>query len=178
MMTFRLHSTNKKQPYLLDHLNSIVDAWEAYIARSLEVRREIPESYGYLWPKVVLVGERANKRGTRPFAGLDNSSETLGALLDRAGLPERWLYYVNAFNVNSEGVRAEAFHRTLAAPLVIALGKTAGAHLRKINVKHAEFPHPQWIRRFDSRRLEAWAEELRSIVVGVAGAPPVKSFRD
>ncbi len=144
-----------------------LDVWRMHLDRSMTITGFAPQSWGYLWPKILLVGEQVGGdiTGMRPFAGFNGCSKTLSDLLDFAGVGERSLYLVNAYDNDGDELDPRAII-WLSPKIVIALGESAAKYLHKHNITHHKFPHPQYLRRFESQRLPEWGVRLRALVAG------------
>ena len=148
-----------------DVLDFHLEQWRLHLTRSNEVMQACPKSWGYLWPKVLFVGEACNgPDDRRPFAGNDSSSRTLSDMLDLADIGEKDCYFWNAYTHKGNPLTTKSGVVTLRPKLVVALGKIAHEHLNVIGVKHLEFPHPQWIGRFHHKEIDIWASKLRALL--------------
>ncbi len=84
-----------------------------------------------------------------PFSGFAGCSPWLADQLDRFGVPESRLYWVNALNRN--GQRTDhAFVEDLKPRGIIALGAIAEEWCRD-SMPYATIPHPQYWKRFHAR---------------------------
>lgn len=142
--------------------------WKLHLERSREVQRACPKSWGYLWPRVLFVGENINHATSpRPFAGSDASSRTLSDLLDLAQVGEKDLYFWNAYDYNGNPLLTREGVAVLRPELVVALGQQASDYLTTLKIKHAGFPHPQWIGRFHRKEMVEWAQGLKALLTPV-----------
>jgi hypothetical protein len=46
-------------------------------------------------------------------------------------------------------------------PAVVALGRLASKTLTDLGVEHEAVPHPQWVRRFRSKQMGWYAQEIK-----------------
>lgn len=143
----------------------MLERWRACLERSREVQRICPKSWGYLWPRVLLVGENINHPNVdRPFAGDAGASQTLTDLLDGADVGERDIYLWNAYNYDRSPLLTAEGVALLRPRIVVALGRQAALYLKGVGIAHLEFPHPQWIGRFHRKEIDTWAMKLRAIL--------------
>lgn len=148
----------------------LVDRWWLYVDRA-DTAQKISGGYGSPWPKFLFVMEGLTREGsvpTRsacPFFNLEEhtNSSVLSTILDHAGIGERELRVFELLN-DSGGVLTDTALRYFAPRKIIALGRVAFTHLRKLGLDCVEFPHLQYLRRFEAGRLGAWGERLREAV--------------
>jgi hypothetical protein len=67
--------------------------------------------------------------------------------LERAGVPENTLYWINAYDVRGAATSAE-FVKDLRPVQVVAMGKLAERWCVDHMVRHDSVPHPQYWMRF------------------------------
>lgn len=111
-----------------------------------------------------LVGERPGGFGGHwhlPFVSLSESgcSAWLATELERAAIPEARLYWVNASDGFAE-LDPRLFEYVGAPKKVIALGDAAAAWCLG-RVEHVTVPHPQYWKRFQSKRAYPLLKELK-----------------
>lgn len=106
---------------------------------------------GHFEPGVtLLVGERPHPPATRnyPFVSFDaGCSGWLADQLEKTGVPERDLYWVNAFD-HHDRETTSAFLHHLQPHRIVALGRVAGRWCEATGRPHAAVPHPQHWKRF------------------------------
>lgn len=152
---------------LTTQLDEILDRYVIQLDRATSVHRFAPYSWGALFPCVALVGDRSEMRATDhalreglPFAQLGNNcSQTLSHMLDNARLDEQHLRLFNVCDSDGKPLQLEAL-RWCAPRKVIALGDVAAKRLSRLGVDHVAFPHPQYLRRVESKNLAAWGRRL------------------
>jgi hypothetical protein len=106
---------------------------------------------------VVLVGERPNPNATQPYLGPFCSASGVGCSawlarqLEEAGVRERDLYWINAFDEHGAET-SPVFLADLKPRAVIALGQVAATwcerHLVGVCFDYHSVPHPQHWKRF------------------------------
>jgi len=142
-----------------------VQQWKSHVERAQMISRLCPKSWGYLWPKILLVGEAASSASDNfPFCGDQGSARTLTYLLDLAGIGEKDLYLWNAYRYNKAPLLTKAGVTALAPKVTVALGLLAHEYLVKLDVPHFTFPHPQWVGRFHRKEMDVWATKLKTLV--------------
>lgn len=115
---------------------------------------------------VLLVGERPNlRRGQTylgPFCAWSNvgCSSWLSHRLEAARIPERDLYWINAYDRRGHAADPR-FLNHLQPRLVVALGSVAARWCRRHDVRHVSVPHPQYWKRFRSRQPYPLLEALK-----------------
>jgi thymidylate kinase len=138
--------------------------WKMHLERSSLVMRKCPQGTGYLWPRIVFVGENINHpTSQRPFDGKAGASRTMTELLDMADIGEKEVFFWNAYTYRGNQLASKEGIALLAPKVVVAMGKEAHEHLVAIGVKHVEFPHPQWIGRFHRGDMMRYAGMLKHI---------------
>jgi len=148
-----------------DRLDWYLEAWRMHLQRSQQVLKVCPQSWGYLWPKILFVGENINHpTSPRPFAGDNGASKTLTELLDLAQIGEKDCYYWNAYTFKGNPLLSKEGVAVLAPKIVVALGKEAHEACEALKIKHVELPHPQWIGRFAHNNLGDYAAQLKALV--------------
>ncbi len=105
---------------------------------------------------ILMVGEAPGTQagGTQlPFVhwGRQGASYWLGEQLERSGVGEDQLYWVNAQDHMGEELKPDFIER-MHPKGVIALGKVADQWCDKHGVKHEVVDHPQYWKRFHSKR--------------------------
>lgn len=155
-----------------DVLDWHLQHWRMHLERSAAVEKLCPQSWGYLWPKILFVGENINHpTSCRPFAGDNGASRTLTDLLDTADLGEKDLYFWNSYRFNGPALLTKEGVALLAPKIIVALGKEAAEHLTALNLQHVEFPHPQWIGRFHRKEMTEWGLKLKALVAPALAKP-------
>jgi uracil-DNA glycosylase len=98
---------------------------------------------------ILIVGEQPSADNPRGHAFVEwgGSSAWLAYQLDRAGIAERDIYVVNAFDRNRRALDP-AFLQELKPSAVVALGNVATAWCIAGGVEPLTAPHPQFERRF------------------------------
>lgn len=116
---------------------------------------------------IVLVGERPGGAGgphAPAFCGTSPSgcSAWLASQLEIAGVPERALYWVNAYPTNRDEAPLDpTFVERLRPPHVFALGRDAAAWAAARGVSAVEVEHPQFWKRFRASEPYPLIEELQ-----------------
>lgn len=130
--------------------------------------------WGSATAKVVLVGDRY--RGTKarplPFSNPEGASATLSLLLEAAGLAERDLYVVNAFQRDGFPTIMGLENMPGTTRRIVALGTHATERVEVMLEKrglssYVAFPHPQYLGRFERAKVEEWGRKLRGLVEDV-----------
>lgn len=98
----------------------------------------------------LLVGDQVNATNSVwdwPFVATDGCSPWLATELDKGGIDERSLYWINA--VDRRGIEADpAFIDQLHPGLIVALGKAAAIWCQRNRLQFTEVAHPQFHKRF------------------------------
>lgn len=120
-------------------------------------------------PRVVLLGDRANTR-TRaqdvyqvPFVSFTGAgcSEWLCRQLDEAKIPEKLLYWANAYTSAGDPIKSSALPAGIP---IFALGRNASRWCVDNQVAHHYFNHPQAHKRFASHEPYALVRELQRAI--------------
>lgn len=140
-------------------------AWAELAEIAARHINDVSRTYvGSIFPDVVLVGD---KRGGKP------PYVTTGAFYPVGGnsaqylwdaLPEELWRDVSVINANEED-DLEALLKLLSHAQVIALGREASKKLKKLKIKHAVAPHPQYVRRFHNKKQTAYGELIQQLAL-------------
>lgn len=149
-----------------DVLAWYVCQWQVHLERAQLLHRLCPQSWGYLWPKILFVGESVtHPTDSAPYSGDDGESRTFTELLNMAGIGEKDLYLWSAHTFRGQPLLTREGVTALQPKAIITLGRSAHEHLTSINIPHAEFPNPQWIGRFHRKEMNEWASRLKTLVL-------------
>lgn len=131
--------------------------------------RTLPEgAIGSPTARVLLVGEQVNPRVQEldlPFMDGGGSSAYLDEALQLAGFKEEELAFCNAGNL--KGYRNplnDWLHRFQVIPRVVALGDIASKACCNEGVTHQKVPHPQFMKRFNHKKLQEYADMIKEAV--------------
>lgn len=147
-----------------------MEQWKLHLIRSQAIQKACPHSWGYLWPKILFVGETVGQPSPRPFNGDNGASRTLTDLLDHADIGEKDVFFWNAYTFRGNALCSKDGVAALAPKMVVALGKEAHEHLEALDIAHVEFPHPQWIGRFHHSEIASYGQKLRALVAPALAA--------
>lgn len=117
--------------------------------------------------KILIIGEKPGNRAPAgrihvPFLSTKFSSGWLNQQLDAWQIDEAKLVWLNAFSLDDEPLTRDDI-LNLRPSRVICLGTRASALLTRLGIEHQAFHHPQFHRRFLSKRpypLLAFLKEL------------------
>jgi thymidylate kinase len=124
-------------------------------------------------PRFLFVGERPSAEGGKhdasmdlPFLSPNNSSGWFFDRLKDAGYQEYEMAFINAYKANGDptnfdDLMACRFWQHISA--VVALGQPAIQALFKAGLKCLPFAHPQFVKRFKSKDVEAYVLALADI---------------
>lgn len=111
----------------------------------------------------LFVGEVANQDSLDlPFFSTQGCSPYLMDILDRAGFQDREMAFTNAQDLEGNP-NATLRSQRLQNLHVVALGRTAGAILRKMRVDCKEVAHPQYWKRFHQADTQQYVNEFINI---------------
>lgn len=135
--------------YARDRVSDVV-AWVDRLGRPPSPR-DVPGLGAHRPGEVtLLVGEQMTERHVLdlPFvsASRGGCGPWLADQLEDWGVPERRLYWVNAYFHGAS--QRLGFVRDLRPRLVVALGRCADLRLREAGIGHTSVPHPQFWKRF------------------------------
>lgn len=138
-----------------DFVSEIVRNAEFY-AEDAQNLNQFPSYVGRRTPAILLVGE---KRGGKPPYPTETAFLPVGAnsgafLLD--SLPDPTWKRMGICNALEENI--PALYEILGGPMVVALGRAASDRLLELDIEHAAVPHPQYVRRFHSKRKAEYGE--------------------
>ena len=116
-------------------------------------------------PRLLLVGDQRNDgprsrlEFPRAFTPWDNagSAKYLMSTLILAGMRQG----VGIVNAHEAGVDLRLVEKIDPKPTVVALGRQASKSLTDLGVEHEAVPHPQWVRRFRSKQMGWYAQEIK-----------------
>jgi hypothetical protein len=114
---------------------------------------------------ILLIGEQAsdptNAPEQQPFCSSKGCSGWLNRLLEQEEIPEERLFWLNALNNDGSRVQLQRYVAELRPSHVVALGSVASKLCQEQNVLHHRFYHPQYWKRFHSKKPYALIEFLR-----------------
>lgn len=110
--------------------------------------------------RVLLVGDSASRSATTalPFVNhnLGGCSAWFAEYLERAGIAEDRLLWVNAWRADDTPTDLGLLHHELLPVKTFALGHIAARALLEASVPHVQVEHPQFIKRFRFDRVSEW----------------------
>lgn len=125
--------------------------------------RAFPSYVGGPRPQVLLIGE---SRGGKPPYPTEAAFMPVGKNSARylwEALGDPYWRVVGAANaLEVENLRG--LHELLGRPQTVALGRTAHIELMRVGIKHGTVPHPQWAKRFQSKKQR----EYGSLIIHAA----------
>lgn len=124
---------------------------------------------------ILLIGERPSfPKGARqsrdmgqPFCSLNGCSGWLNNLLEEEKIPEEKLFWINALYSNGDRVALWPYVEVFRPSYVITLGKVAERQCTEQDVTHENVPHPQYWKRFQSRKRYPLLDLLRRCLINV-----------
>lgn len=93
------------------------------------------------------------------------SSYWLSDKLDEGQIPEERLYWINAYDKNGQETSVE-FVEWLKPIAIFTLGDSAAKWCEKHRLRHEQFTHPQWHKRFMHHSPYPLISRLRDVVGG------------
>lgn len=127
--------------------------------------RSWPGYIGSAVPRLLLVGDqrndgpRARHEFVRAFTPCVNGSSA--HYLMRTLVLANLTMDVGIVNAHEPGVDLALIDKIEPRPNVVALGRLASKTLEDAGVEHEAVPHPQWTRRFRSKQMGWYAQEIR-----------------
>lgn len=146
---------------LLRYLGQLLPSLRSHAALAKDLCTGIGTIYG---KKIVLVGERLNKKKTWLGLPFDNgpASNYLYERCKEAEVPEHMVYLCNAVDL----IKKEVDFLNLEKVTWVSLGTYADRRLSNLGVEHKAIPHPQHWHRFHAHEPEAYVKFLKFAVKG------------
>jgi hypothetical protein len=116
---------------------------------------------GSPWARYLFVGERAGGPHDLAFYADHRSSAFLNQALWDAGYTEPDMAFTNALTIDGSERDLRNFYDLNPRRAVIALGRVAQKACLRQGVPHLPAEHPQYVKRFHSRRRDRYVEKLR-----------------
>lgn len=106
-----------------------------------------------IYPEVLFVGDKSNPKSKHshwPFFDRGgHCSRWLTSTLQKSGIPEWKLAWLNAHDTQGKVQFTESLVAQIGARRVVSLGAQASRSLRKFGIPHDMLFHPQFYKRFD-----------------------------